>query len=109
MAAGSEPPNIRHILDRLRPLCTGLSLCGAGAGGFAAVILKREFTLSDLQRCVEGINAGLLLGEGVANQGELLSMHTAEIDWDGLQCTVYGYILSSGDGHVLAQLEEILR
>ena len=32
--------HIRELLNTLRPVCSGLSLCGAGAGGFAIVILK---------------------------------------------------------------------
>lgn len=29
------------LLDKLRPVCHGLSVCGAGGGGFVACITKR--------------------------------------------------------------------
>jgi hypothetical protein len=41
MAAGSEPVYIQKLLHVMHPICCGLSLCGAGAGGFAVVFLKR--------------------------------------------------------------------
>ena len=31
LAAGSEPEHIRQLLAYLRPLCSAISLCGAGA------------------------------------------------------------------------------
>jgi hypothetical protein len=43
-------------LDELRPLSEALSLCGAGAGGFAVVILKRESSLKDLEDRIDRIN-----------------------------------------------------
>ena len=41
MAAGSEPDHIFRLLGKLRPLSSALSLCGAGAGGYALVMLKK--------------------------------------------------------------------
>lgn len=41
MAAGSEPSYIQELLNVIRPICCGLSLCGAGAGGFVVLFLKR--------------------------------------------------------------------
>lgn len=37
---GAEPPAVRSLLEKLRPLCHGLSVCGAGGGGFVACITK---------------------------------------------------------------------
>lgn len=37
---GAEPPAVKALLDKLRPLCHGLSVCGAGGGGFVACITK---------------------------------------------------------------------
>lgn len=107
MAAGSEPPNIRSILDQLRPLCSGLSLCGAGAGGFAAVILKQDYTLTDLQRVVQDINT--CLQSGGAGVDDLLSLHTAGIDWQGMQCVVHSIgSTPCSDREVVLHLENLL-
>lgn len=40
LPAGAEPPAVKALLDKLRPLCYGLSVCGAGGGGFVACITK---------------------------------------------------------------------
>lgn len=40
LAAGAEPPAVKALLLKLRPLCYGLSVCGAGGGGFVACITK---------------------------------------------------------------------
>ncbi len=53
MASGSEPPHIRTLLARLRPLTVGLSLCGAGAGGFAVVVLRRDKGRADLEAALK--------------------------------------------------------
>ena len=82
MAAGSEPPHIASMLAQLRPLCSGLSLCGAGAGGFAAVILKRDVTELALRELVDAIN--MFNGESVA-ESEQLSVHNVTVDWIGIQ------------------------
>lgn len=37
---GAEPPQLKNLLDRLRPLSYGLSVCGAGGGGFVVCITK---------------------------------------------------------------------
>lgn len=113
MAAGSEPFNIRIILDQLRPLCAGLALCGAGAGGFAAVVLTRDHTLADLQSCVESINGVLLARNGASSDptshDDLLSAHTAEIDWHGIQSTVHCCVSRGGSNDEAVLLEDFLR
>lgn len=38
--AGAEPPQVKSLLDKLRPLSHGLSVCGAGGGGFVVCITK---------------------------------------------------------------------
>lgn len=82
MAAGSEPPHIAAMLAQLRPLCSGLSLCGAGAGGFATVILKRDVTESALRELIDAINEAN--GEDVA-ESEKLSVYSVTVDWIGIQ------------------------
>lgn len=82
MAAGSEPAHIAGMLAQLRPLCSGLSLCGAGAGGFATVILKRDVSESSLRELIDAIN--LSNGEDVT-ESEKLSVHSVTVDWIGIQ------------------------
>ena len=78
MASGSEPSHIRAILNDLRPLCAGLSLCGAGAGGFGVLVLKQDSSISDLNRAVDAINSGL-------PDVELrLSVHSVQLDLAGI-------------------------
>ncbi|CAM9157891.1 unnamed protein product [Choristocarpus tenellus] len=40
MAPGAEPQSVATILSILHPICLGLSVCGAGGGGFIACITK---------------------------------------------------------------------
>ncbi len=75
MAPGSEPPHIRIILDQLKPLCCGISLCGAGAGGFGVLILQRESNVSDLQSRVKKLNE---------ESDHFLTLHHVRVDTDGL-------------------------
>ncbi len=75
MAPGSEPPHIRIILDQLKPLCCGISLCGAGAGGFGVLILQRECDASVLQSRVKKLNE---------ESDNFLTLHNVEVDTDGL-------------------------
>ena len=79
MAAGSEPPHIRSLLDHLRPLTVGLSLCGAGAGGFAVVILKRDRSLKDLRDAL-GSYQGACASD--------LSLHSVQLDQEGISVSV---------------------
>ena len=97
MAAGSEPEYICGILQALRPLCEGLSLCGAGAGGYAVVVLKRDVTCASLARTIYTINqefknaaaTATALGGGNEEQGssvgDCLSLHSVDIDMKGIQ------------------------
>jgi fucokinase len=78
MAAGSEPPHIHALLAHLRPLAAGLSLCGAGAGGFAVVILRRDKSRADLDAALRALPATL------QRDASGLSVHTVKIDHDGV-------------------------
>jgi hypothetical protein len=81
MAAGSEPPHIRALLDKLRPLSVGLSLCGAGAGGFAVIVLKRGLTRENLEEAVRTINAAEL-------SADQLSVHTVAVSHEGIKSII---------------------
>jgi hypothetical protein len=74
MASASEPPHITQLLHVLRPLCSGISLCGAGAGGFVVLVLKTSSSLED----VEQRTASYAQLTGVE-----LSVHRATINSDG--------------------------
>lgn len=80
MAAGSEPPPIRALLERLRPLSAGLSLCGAGAGGFAAIVLKRDVPEEALVDLVNAVNSD-------RNAADRLPLHKVAVDQDGVRST----------------------
>jgi len=85
MAAGSEPSYMKEILDSMRPLASGLSLCGAGAGGYAVVILKRSANRKELEECVEGINRSTaMMTEGRADRDHL-SVHSVVVDRIGIE------------------------
>jgi hypothetical protein len=72
-------------LDELRPLSEALSLCGAGAGGFAVVILKRKSALKDLEDRIDRINGREdAVDSGSGNNASLqdrkLSIHSVQVD-----------------------------
>ena len=78
MTKGSEPPHIASLLAQLSPYCMGLSLCGAGAGGFAVCILRQgaldtqhESSFDALRRVVESLDP-------------TLSVHRIEVDLEGV-------------------------
>lgn len=75
MAAQSEPPHIKTLLDRLRKLAAGLSLCGAGAGGFGVLILRHDVTSQVFFDLIRQVNA---------DTGAQLSAHRVSVDEDGL-------------------------
>jgi hypothetical protein len=79
MAPGSDPPFIRDILGQLIEYCSGYSLCGAGAGGFAVVILKANIGVDKLHAKVAEINK---------KADSKLSIHSVEVDKFGLQTAI---------------------
>lgn len=80
MAPGSDPPFIRDILGALKEYCSGYALCGAGAGGFAAVILKANICVDALHTKVAEINN--------ASSEVKLSIHSVEVDNVGLHADI---------------------
>lgn len=83
MAAGSEPAYIKNIFRRIAPITEGVSLCGAGAGGYAVVILKGTSSLSELQSYVNDINS-----EIDASQ-DSLTIHKVRVDFSGITNTLH--------------------
>lgn len=75
LAKGSEPQYVTDIFTVLRPHCHGMSLCGAGGGGFMAVITKKRSAMSE----VEGLLA--------RNQLASCTVHEVQISHEGLTVT----------------------
>lgn len=86
MAAGSEPPHIARMFTKLRSLCTGQSLCGAGAGGFAVVVLRRDCTVAELRACIDRINDEMPSDSGSGK--ELMSVHGVVLDCAGIRSEI---------------------
>jgi hypothetical protein len=80
MASGSEPESIGHLLYRFRPHCVGISLCGAGAGGYAVCILKRSASVEDIKQVIN-----TLINSGHPYQSMELKVSSARVDNDGLK------------------------
>lgn len=83
MAPGSDPPHIRQILSKIEPFTCGLSLCGAGAGGFGAVMLKNGVSELDLRKVIDEINQQ----DSFQKSSNKISLHPVSIDKQGLIVT----------------------
>jgi fucokinase len=82
MASGSEPPYITALLQRLQKYCVGQSLCGAGGGGYAVLILRREYCVEDIKDAVRSLK-----GEAVFTN-LVLSVHGGEVNVEGISLNV---------------------
>ena len=60
-AAQAEPEHVTGLFKALEPSCLACSLCGAGGGGFAVVVLRDGVSVDDLRARVADWNA---LGRG---------------------------------------------
>ena len=49
----SNPDGVVRLMEALRPICAGLSLCGAGGGGFIVALLKRGIEEASLRSCIQ--------------------------------------------------------
>ena len=52
MAQGSEPPLVAALFRKLEQFCEGMSLCGAGGGGYAVCVLRRDIPISELRSVI---------------------------------------------------------
>ena len=52
MARGSEPPTVAALFESLEPFCEACSLCGAGGGGYAACILRKDTSVIELRNFI---------------------------------------------------------
>jgi fucokinase len=81
MAPGSEPPHIADLLQALRPLCCGLGVCGAGAGGFAVAILRPDAFIEECK--VGGKDIFTCFAETLKAVSPVLSAHRIAVDMEG--------------------------
>jgi fucokinase len=75
MAPGTDPEHIKDIIKNLHHLSKGISLAGAGGGGYAIIILQKGYVKEDLVRTVEEYNSANRLN---------LTVHDVTIDTDGI-------------------------
>ena len=78
MAPQSEPYFITQMMNSVRPLCYGVSLCGAGGGGFMLCITKTTHAVDLIRQRLK--DDGFL--------SEDVQVHSASIDYTGLQIVV---------------------
>ena len=73
MAPGCEPAVVASMRKALEPYTLGMSMAGAGGGGFLYILLKPEYTINILPDVLSQVS-------GAPD----ISIHTAEVDTDGL-------------------------
>ena len=73
MAPGCEPTVVAEMRKVLEPYTLGMSMAGAGGGGFLYILLKPEYSLDILPN---------LLGQISGAQD--VTIHSAQVDMDGL-------------------------
>jgi len=86
MASGTEPPVVRNVLEQcLEPLCQGLALCGAGAGGFAVCVLRTGLAAERASDEDEQAVGMRLLREALDSHNHRdMTVHSVDVDNDGL-------------------------
>ena len=87
MAVGAEPNFVRDMLQYVNKhdLITGHSLCGAGGGGFAVVVLRKEANKETLENIIHEFN-------NLQNHDSSLApmtVHTLLVDEIGIQVSVH--------------------
>jgi hypothetical protein len=93
MAAGTELPHIQRLLASLAPCAQAMSLCGAGGGGFAVVVVKRELVpWTDADVGEEGGRGGrrgaVETLQRLVKEGEGMTVHSVSVDSTGLRSRV---------------------
>eukprot|EP00903_Cladosiphon_okamuranus_P018207 g16748.t1 len=83
MAPGAEPPAVKALLDKMRPLCYGLSVCGAGGGGFVAGITK-----SPGDQGMKDITNALTPSSSGSSEVSTVSVHRGRLDPVGMEVSI---------------------
>ena len=71
MAAGAEPDRVKAMIDAARPRLLGAALCGAGGGGFLALITREPDDVAGLRGALGDLADGA-------------SFHVGAVDPDGI-------------------------
>eukprot|EP00940_MAST-03C_sp_MAST-3C-sp2_P003389 g3389.t1 len=80
MASGAEPPFITSVMRLLRPHCHGISLTGAGGGGYLAMITKCPDQGRVFEKIVDESLRSVVVGG--------LTFHSAFVDVDGMKVSL---------------------
>lgn len=89
MASGSNPPRTQRILNATSGLTAGQSLCGAGAGGFAVLMLADEGGIAKVAEVVQQLNQAANQDPDAAEtEKSQMSIHSVQVDNAGLACMV---------------------
>ena len=73
MAPGCEPATVAEMREKLEPYTLGMSMAGAGGGGFLYIFLKPEYSIDVLPGILSQVSGA-----------QDISIHTAQVDMDGL-------------------------
>jgi hypothetical protein len=79
----------------LRPICEGLSACGAGAGGFVVCVLKQNHSFEALVKTIDNLRKQL--SDIDDNSTSPLSLHSILVNQRGVEVSVYNNISSIED------------
>ena len=73
MAPGCEPSAVAEMRQKLEPYALGMSMAGAGGGGFLYILLKPDYSVDVIADILKEVD-----------EARDTSIHTAEVDTDGL-------------------------
>lgn len=94
MAVGSEPFFVGRLFEALRPHCCGLSLCGAGGGGFAVGVLHPNASndiWNDIRNVLQCVEDSVNKDSRIGSLEIKFSLHAVEIhsNESGMSCEVH--------------------
>lgn len=76
MAEDAEPPIVQNILSLINPHIAGLSLAGAGGGGFICLLTKQPGMIDTIRK------------ELVHLAADGISIHSASINTEGMRTEI---------------------
>ena len=101
MAKGSEPLYITKLFNELSSISCGLSLNGAGGGGFATIIVKKHITYNYLFEKINEI-------KGKYMDLKDITLHTVNIDHEGITSQAIEYNENNNNNNINNNIENIL-
>jgi hypothetical protein len=87
MAQGSEPLHISKLLRLIRPHTVGLSLCGAGAGGFLVAILQQDHSIEHIEDAIHRYKIESCGEDDFHDDSMKMSIHRISINSQGIHTT----------------------